>query len=177
MHREFLFLERADRLHRGFGGGEVGRVGNFLRDGGGADLDFVGAGLVAAWRVDDEVDLAVFHHVDDIRARLFGELEEAVGWNAFGAEAGVRAAGRVNREAKRGEVACDGDGAVLVAIGDREEDIAGAWQRVEGGDLRLCVGHAPIAVDAHHLAGRFHFRAEHDVDAGKAVPREDRFFY
>ena len=35
-------------------------MGNFLRDGGGADLDFVGAGFVAAWRVDDEMDFDIW---------------------------------------------------------------------------------------------------------------------
>ena len=32
-----------------------------------------------------------------------------------------------------------------------------------------------VAVDAHDLAGRFHLRAEHGVDAGEAREREHRF--
>ena len=119
----------------------------------------------------------VFHHVDDVRAGLLGEFEEAGAGNALGGEAGVGAAGGVDLEAEVHEIAGDGDGAVLVEIGDGEEDVAFGGQRVEGADLGFGVGHAPIGIDAHDFAGGFHFRAEHDVDAGEAVPREDGFLH
>ena len=45
LHRELAGLQRPHPLHRGFGGGEVGGVGNLLGDGRGADQDFVGAGF------------------------------------------------------------------------------------------------------------------------------------
>ena len=145
---------------------------DLLGDGRGADLHFVLTRLVGGGRVDDELDLAVLHHVDDVRARLLVELEHAVAGNALGQETLVGAAGGEDGETEFRHVAGDIDGAGLVTIGYREEHVARRGQRVERGDLRLRVGHAPIDVDAHHLTGGFHFRAEHDVDAGEAVPRE-----
>ena len=44
-----------------------------------------------------------------------------------------------------------------------------------GAELALGEGQREIVVEAHHLAGRAHFRAEQDVDAGEAGEREDRF--
>ena len=55
-HREVVAFEGTDRFHAGLGSGEVGGVGDFPGDGGGADLDLVLAGLVGGGRVDDEVD-------------------------------------------------------------------------------------------------------------------------
>ncbi len=50
-----------------------------------------------------------------------------------------------------------------------------SWrQLVAGAELRLGEGAAEIAVEAHHLAGRFHLRPEDDVDAGEAGEREHR---
>lgn len=46
LHREVVSFERADGLHGCLGGGEVGGVGDFLGDGGGADLHLFFAGLV-----------------------------------------------------------------------------------------------------------------------------------
>ena len=174
---EVLFLEGADGFDGGFGGAEVGAVTNLVLHGAGADGDFVLAGLVAGGGVDDEVDVAVLHHVDDVGALLLGEFVEAVDRDAFGFEALEGAAGGLNFEAKVSEVTGDGDGAVFVAVVDGEEDIAFSRKRVEGADLGFGVGHAEVLVGSHHFAGGFHFRSEHDVDAGKASPREDGFFY
>ena len=143
----------------------------------GADFDFVLAGFVAARGVDDEVDVAVFHHVDDIGAFLLGEFVEAVDFDAFDFEAFEGATSGVDLETEVGEVSCDGDGAVFVAVVDGEEDVAFLWQRVEGADLSLGVCHAEVLVGSHDFAGGFHFRSEDDVDAGEAAPGEDGFFY
>jgi hypothetical protein len=56
LHCELLVLERAHGFDGRFGGGEVGGVGDFLGDGGGADEHFVGAGFVRGRGVDHEVD-------------------------------------------------------------------------------------------------------------------------
>ena len=46
--------------------------GDFVGDGGAADGDFVLAGGVVAGGVDDEVDLAVFDHVENVGAAAVG---------------------------------------------------------------------------------------------------------
>lgn len=71
---EVLFLEGADGFDAGLGGGEVGAVGDLVLHGSGADLDFVFPGFVAARGVDDEVNVAVLHHVDDVGAILLREF-------------------------------------------------------------------------------------------------------
>ncbi len=93
-------------------------MGNLLGDGGSADADLVLAGFVGAGGIDDEVDLAVFHHVDDVGAGLLGKFVNAGAGDAFGGEAGVGAAGRVDLETQIHQIAGNGDGAVLVEIGD-----------------------------------------------------------
>ena len=134
-------------------------MGDFLGDGGGPDADFVLAGFVAAGGVDHKVNLAVFHHVDDVRAGLLGEFEEAGAGNAFRLEPGVGAAGGIELETEVHQIAGDGDRPVFVEIRHGEKHVATGGQWVEGGHLRLGIGHPPIGVDAHDLAGGFHFRA------------------
>ena len=121
---EFLFLEGADGGDGGDGGAEVGAVTDLVLHGTGTDFDFVLAGLVATWGVDDKVDIAVFHHVDDVGALLLGEFVEALAGDSFVLEATVGAAGGEDLEAHVGKVLRDGDGAVFVAVVDAEEDVA-----------------------------------------------------
>ena len=47
--------------------------------------------------------------------------------------------------------------------------------QVAGAELALGEGDGEVAVEAHHLAGRAHLRAEQHVDAGEAGEGEDRF--
>ena len=93
-------------------------MGNFVADCAGADGDLVCSCFVAAWGVDDEVDLAVLHHVHDVGALLLGELVEAFYGDAFGFEELVGAASRINGEAEVDEFFGDGDGFWLVAVVD-----------------------------------------------------------
>ncbi len=173
---EVLGLEGADGEDGGGCGGEVGAVADLVGDGAAADGDFVGAGFVAAGGVDDEADVAVFHHVHDVRSLLFGELVDALDGDVVFFEEAVGAAGGVDGEAEFDEVFGDRESSGLVAIVDGEEDVAADGKGIEGAGLGLGVGHAEVVADAHHFAGRFHFGSKDSVDAGEARPREDRFF-
>lgn len=175
-HGELLLLEGADRFYTCFGSGEVGAVADFVLHGAGTDFDFVLAGFVATWSVDDEVDVAVFHHVDDVGALLLGEFVKAIDVDTFRLEALEGAAGGVNLEAEFVEFAGDFDGAVFVAVVDGEEDVSlfGKW--VEGGDLGFGVGHAEVFVRSHDFSSGFHFWSEDDVDSWETAPGEDGFF-
>ncbi len=62
----------------------------------------------------------------------------------------------------------------LVAVLDRDEDRALLRQLDAGAELRLGEGAAEIAIEAHHLAGRFHLRPQDDIDAGEAGEGEHR---
>ena len=56
----------------------------------------------------------------------------------------------------------------------RDEHRAGPRQPRAAAELALGEGDLEVAVEAHHLAGRFHLRPEHGVDAGEAGEREHR---
>ena len=78
-------------------------------------------------------------------------------------------------EAERGQQPYRRQDARLVGIPDRDEHRARARQIGAAADLALGEGDLEGSVDAHHLAGRFHLRAQHGVDAGEAREREHRF--
>ncbi len=151
-------------------------MGDFLRDRGGADQDFIGPGLVGGGSVDDEVDLVVLHDINDVRPRLLRHFVNPLAGNAFCGEAGVGAAGGEDAESQLNELTRHFDRTVLVPVRDGEEDVSFGGQRVEGADLGFGVGHSPVGIDAHDLARGFHFGTKHDIDAGEPVPREDGLF-
>lgn len=60
---------------------------DLVLDGAGANFDFIRSRFVARGSVDDEIEVAVFHHVDDGRALAFAELVEAFDGDALVLEA------------------------------------------------------------------------------------------
>ena len=75
------------------------------------------------------------------------------------------------------EAAGHHDARRLVPVGQRQEDRAVGGQRGAGRRLRLHEGQPEALVDAHHLAGRAHLRAERGVDLGEAVERQHRLLH
>ena len=134
-HGELLLLEGADRFYTCFGSGEVGAVADFVLHGAGTDFDFVLAGFVAAWGVDDKVDIAVFHHINVVRALFYGEFIVGLNVDAFDLDSLKSAAGGVDLETKFGELAGERDSAFCVAVVAAEEDVTLLRKRVEGRDL------------------------------------------
>ena len=65
----------------------------------------------------------------------------------------------------------------LVRVPDRDEHGARARQAGAAADLALGEGDLERGVDAHHLAGRFHLRPEHGVDAREAGEGEHRLLH
>ena len=114
-------------------------------------------GVLPRGGVDDEADLAVLDHVEDVGAAL-GELEEVRDGDAGGLDGGGGAGGGVDLEAEGGEVlgaraATSG----FVGVLDADEDVAGKRERRLGGHLRFGVGEAEVGVDAHDFAGAISF--------------------
>ena len=64
---------------------------------------------------------------------------------------------------------------VLEAVGNAQEYLAVAGQYGAGRQLALGEGDGKAFADAHHFAGGLHFRAQHDVDAGKLDEGENGF--
>ena len=53
----------------------------------------------------------------------------------------------------------------------------GVWQDHAGAELRFGEGAFEADIDAHHLAGGFHFRSEDRVHIGEAGEREHRLLH
>ena len=88
-------LEGFDGSEGGVGAAEGGHDGDAVLHGGGADFDFVFAGVFAAGGVDDEGHVFVFHQVDDIGALAAGEFGEDVHGDVGFADDAAGAAGGV----------------------------------------------------------------------------------
>ena len=144
--------------------------------GGGADFDFVFAGVFAGGGVDDEGHVLVLHEVDDVGALAAGELGEDVHGDAGVADDLAGAAGGVEGEAEVGVAFGDADDVGAVGFFDADEDVAGGGQGAAGGHLAFGEGHAEVVVDAHDFPGAFHLGAEDDVHAGELAEWEDGFF-
>src|SRR5438552_55701 len=121
-------LERGEVvLHAGaggFGAGDRGVVGDAARQRGGADRFRVGVrGARRLGGVDDEVDLAVLDHVDDVRPAL-GHLVHLRHRDAVRAEDRGGAARGEEREAEVGEIARHLHRGELVAVAHADEGLA-----------------------------------------------------
>ena len=128
-------------------------------------------------RVDDQRDLVVLDHVDDVRA-AFGHLVHRRHRHAGGRERRRGAARRDQREAEldaasRATSIARGLSLFLTLMNTRPCVRQPDARRELRLDERLGEGLA----DAHHLAGGLHLRAEDRVDAGELDEREHRFLH
>jgi len=110
-------------------------VTDFMLYGARADFDLIFAGFVAAWSVDDELDVAVFHHVDDIRALMLCQFVETLDFDALIFKIPVGAASGVDFETELGEFSGHRNCSFFITIVDRKEDITFFGQRVKGTHL------------------------------------------
>ena len=85
------------------------------------------------------------------------------------------AAGRHDVESHRCQLTRQIGHRRLVVVAHGDENRAALRQVDPGAKLRLGEGAGEIAVQPHHLAGRFHLRAKHHIDAGEPREREHRF--
>src|SRR6185312_3647238 len=176
--RPLVFAHGLDRLDGGPEFGDRGDHRGADRGGGGADLVAVPAGVAAGGGVEDHVDPALGDQVGDRRVVLLGALADLAdhgGGDAVAAQDLGGAAGGDDLEAQVGQVLDRQHDRALVPVGHRDEDPAAGGQRGVRGGLALGEGGVEVLVDAHHLAGGAHFRAEQRVDDapfGGAEPGE-----
>ena len=114
---------------------------DFMLHGARANFDLIFAGFVAAWGIDNEMDIAVFHHVDDIRTPVFCKFVETLDFDALIFESLIGATSGVDLETEFSEFSGHRDCSVFVTIVDRKEDIALFGERVKGTHLRLGISH------------------------------------
>src|SRR5207249_2925234 len=161
----------------GQGGGDRREAGDAVGAGGEADVGAVGPRPPAPGGVDDQVDLAGGDEVDGVDADLVAPLgHHPADGDPLGLAGGGGAGGGHDGEAEVGEAPGGGETGGLVPVGQGEEHRAPVGQLVDDGGLALGEGHAEGAVDAHHLAGGAHLRAEERVDA-EAVERQRRLLH
>uniref|UniRef100_A0A0N4ZAF6 NAD-specific glutamate dehydrogenase n=1 Tax=Parastrongyloides trichosuri TaxID=131310 RepID=A0A0N4ZAF6_PARTI len=187
LHRadiQFAGADGGDGLGRGQGAGggrEVGRLHHQRRA---ADFEAVGQRLLALGGVEDQLDLAVLHRVDDVRT-AFEHLVDQADLDAFRLQIVVGAAGGDDREALGQQRLHRLQDEGLVGVLDRDEGAAFGRQDGAAADLRLGEGagegggHVGLAftfpVQAHDLAGRAHFRSKQCVNAREAGEWEHGF--
>src|SRR5215467_56325 len=148
LHGHLSFEERLDAAHGGLGavhGGVVGDVQDHRRP---PDEVRVLAGAAVLGRVEDQRDFSALHQIDDVGPELLGDLVDELHLHALPGEALGRPRGR-HQEHR-----------ALVAVLHGEEDLARRGQGRAGRELRLDVGFAKIAVDAHDFARGLHLGAE-----------------
>ena len=122
------FFDGGDAAGGGQGAGNRGHDGCAGIDGGGADLDFIGARRGTARRVDDELQLLVFKEVDGV-GTAFLQLVDAFDLQTRLLQGRGRAAGGDELESEFGKLPGDFDNLFLVLIADADEDLAPERQR------------------------------------------------
>src|SRR5499426_933982 len=177
LHGHLSFEERLDAAHSGLGAVHGGVVGDVQNHGRPPDEVRVFAGAAVLGRVEDQGDLAALHQIDDVGTELLNELVDELHRHALpGEELGCPRRGDEG-ETHVGEPLRYLEDRALVAILHGEEDLTGGGQGRARGELRLHVGLAEVAVDAHDLARGLHLGAEEHVHARELDEGEDRFLH
>uniref|UniRef100_A0A0N4ZAR3 NAD-specific glutamate dehydrogenase n=1 Tax=Parastrongyloides trichosuri TaxID=131310 RepID=A0A0N4ZAR3_PARTI len=181
---QFAVADGGDALRGGQRAGRRGVVGDLHHQGRAADREAVGQGLLAVRGVEDQLDLAVLHGVDDVWT-AFQHLLDQTDLKALFGQVAVGAAGGDDGEALRQQGLHRLDDEGLVGVAHRDESRAlgrqdgaaaglglGEGAGEGGGQIGLALA---LPVQTHDLAGRAHFRAQNGVDPGEAGEGEDGF--
>src|SRR3984957_20743686 len=120
-------------------GGGVGRrkrcdTRNVISNGGPSNRFFVVEGFSAQRRVDDQVDVAGFDEIDDIRPALV-HLEDGFCWNACGFECGGGASCGKQQETEIMQLFPERAEVLLVAVVDTQKNRALARKALPGSEL------------------------------------------
>src|SRR5712691_11025628 len=173
LHAHLSLEQGLDAADGGLGAVHRRVVGDVLGHRRPADQIGVLAGAAVLGRVEHQRDLVALHEVHDVRAQALVDLVDQLDGHALAHEELGRARRGHEREAHLRQPLGDLEHRALVPVLHGEEHLAGGGQGRVGRDLRLDVGLAEIAIDAHDLARGFHFGAEEDVDPGELDERED----
>src|SRR5208283_1564909 len=114
---DMVLLHGGDAFGGGLGGGERGDGGNAREHGGAADGLLVEDGVLAARRVDDELDALLFDEIDGVGAAL-GHFEDALDDESRALKHLGRAFGGDDLEAEVDIAAGERDNILLVRIVD-----------------------------------------------------------
>ena len=171
-----MFFHVGNRLGVGVGGAD----GCYQRDGvtnrAGADADFVSRRAFAGRTVDNQLNRAVDHAVDDVGA-AFGNFLNQLAFNSPRLQQVGGAAGGDNLESHVDKLPGDVLQMRFVVVFNGNEHSALGRDFAAGAHLGLGKRGGEGMVDAHDLAGRFHFGTENGVDAREPVEREDGFLH
>src|SRR5579875_3109722 len=165
----------ANAARGGAGRRKRGNARNVVANGGAANGLLVVEGLASERRIDHQIHFTGFDQIDDVRTAFVHFV------NFLDVDSGARESrGCATRgddlQSGGGKILRDpGDGALVVIV-DAHEDGAGKRKALASGELRLGERAGKRGRDAHHFAGRAHFRTENDIDAAELVEWEDRRF-
>src|SRR5262249_55102850 len=126
--------------------------------------------------IENQLNPAVFDGVHDMRT-AFQYLVDLGRLDALFREVTLGSRGCDRLETEGCQQLDRREDARLVGILHGDEDGSIAWQASTAADLAFCEGDLEGPIDSHDLAGRFHLRTEHGVDAGETREGENRFLY
>ena len=132
--------------------------------------------LLALGGIDDQSDLVVFYHIDDVRATL-AHFVDAPADDARLLQHLRGAAGGGDLEAARDQHLREQHRAGLVAVAHADEAQAARRQDHPGGGLRLGIGLAEGVPGAHDFARGFHLRTQDGIGLGELDEREHRLLH
>src|SRR5215470_16170970 len=177
LHRDLALEQSLDAADGGLGAVHRGVVGDVLGHRGPPDQVGVAPRAPILWRVEHERDLAALHQVHDVGAVVLVDLVHHLHRHALALQELGGADGGHEVEAHLGETLGDLEDRAFVAVLDREKDLPRGGQGRAGGELRLHICLAEVAIDPHHLTGGLHLGAEHGVDAREFHEREHRLLH
>src|SRR5579863_834760 len=151
-------------------------AGNVMPDCGAPDGFFVVERFAAERRVDDQINLARLHEVDDVWA-TFVHLEHGFRFNSRSFQRRRGAARREEAESEFFQSFAEWTDLTLVAVVDAEEDCAFERQALTSSELCFCECLAVGGRNAHDFTGRSHFGAENRVDAAEFAEGKDGRFH
>src|SRR5579859_1496004 len=131
-----LIQQRANAASRGMGGRQRGDTRNVIANGGTPDGFFVVERFAAERGVNDQIDLASFHEVNDV-GPAFVYLKHGFRFNSRGFEGRSRATRGEQAEAEIMEFFAKRSDVLFVAIIDAKKNSAFARQPLPGRELRF----------------------------------------
>ena len=172
--RDFAALleQRVNTARRGVRCGKRRDARNMIADGGAANRFFVIKRFAAERRVHDQVDLAGFHQVHDVRP-AFIHFEDGLRFDARRLQSGGRSPRSHDAEPELGELLANRSDVPLVAVVHADEHCAAPRKPLARSELRLGKRLPECRGNTHDFTRRAHLGSKNRVHAPKFVEREN----
>ena len=174
-HFKFPFDHGFNGKHRGVSPCQGRCVGDVHSQCGTSNGIGFGNSPFALRRVDNQLDVSVFHHVQNVRPPL-SHLEHGPVSDTVLMQVGGGPFCGNNFETKIVEEKGGFEHGHLVLILDADKHRPRQGQLLSRGQLRFCEGQTEVFVNAHDLSSGLHFRPQQRIHTRKPTKGKNRFF-